>query len=273
MKPERLQRLGLIGRQIGYSLSPLIHNTSSQHLGIDAEYSLHDCASTEEVKFFLHNAWQNGSTGFNVTQTWKKIFGDHSINTLYRQPGATTWSMTSTDSEGFFAGARRIGCRRDKIRRVIFFGNGGAVDAIASLLDIPLHCIVRDPLRQTPVPGRTFHPWSPAEFRSLLTATTDDGTLIVQATPAPLSENSLSEFVPPLNALRGRPNNWFVDLCYSRVSALMEGARAAAIPSQDGLPMLIEQARSAQTIWWGKSAPYQLLESACLAAITGPRQG
>ena len=270
MKP---QQLGLIGRDISYSLSPLIHSTSSKHLGIDAEYRLYDFSSAEDVNVFLQKAWEDGSTGFNVTQPWKKIFGGQSINTLFRQPHTTTWSMASTDAEGFFAGARRIGCRREKINRVIFFGNGGTVDAIASLLDVPLHCIVREPARQTPIKGRTFHKWSPAELRSLLTATEEDGTLIVQATPAPITGNSLSEFVPALNALRGRSNNWFVDLCYSRVSALMEGARAAAIPSQDGLPMLIEQARSAQSVWWGKSAPYQLIESVCLAAITGPRQG
>ena len=257
MKP---QQLGLIGRDISYSLSPLIHSTSSKHLGIDAEYRLYDFSSAEDVNVFLQKTWEDGSTGFNVTQPWKKIFGGQSINTLFRQPCTTTWSMASTDAEGFFAGARRIGCRREKINRVIFFGNGGTVDAIASLLDVPIK-------------GRTFHKWSPAELRSLLTATEEDGTLIVQATPAPITGNSLSEFVPALNALRGRSNNWFVDLCYSRVSALMEGARAAAIPSQDGLPMLIEQARSAQSVWWGKSAPYQLIESVCLAAITGPRQG
>ena len=269
----KTQKLGLIGRGIAYSLSPLIHNTSSKHLGIDAEYRLYDLASAEDVNLFLQKAWENGFTGFNVTQPWKKILGDQSINTLFRQPEANMWSTASTDAEGFFAGARRIGCRREKIHRVIFFGNGATVDAIASLLDVPLHCIVREPDRQTPIAGRTFHRWNPAELQSLLTAAEDDGTLIIQATPAPITGNSLSEFVPALDALRGRSNNWFVDLCYSRVSALMEGARAAAIPSQDGLPMLIEQARSAQTIWWGKSAPYQLIESVCLAAITEPRQG
>ncbi len=267
------QQLGLIGRGIGYSLSPLIHNTSAQHLGIAAEYHLYDLATPEAVNAFLLKAWQNGSAGFNVTQPWKKLFDNQSINTLFRHPGTTTWSATSTDAEGFFSGARRIGCRREKIKRVIFFGNGGAVDAIASLLDVPLHCLVREPSRQTPIKGRTFHSWNPAEFHRILSATDGEGTLIVQATPAPLNGHSLEEFVPAIGQLRGKSNKWFVDLCYSQVSALMEGARAAAIPAQDGLPMLIEQARSAQTIWWGKSAPYQLIESACLAVITGPRQG
>jgi shikimate 5-dehydrogenase len=56
MKP---QQLGLIGRDISYSLSPLIHSTSSKHLGIHAEYRLYDFSSAEDVNVFLQKAWEN----------------------------------------------------------------------------------------------------------------------------------------------------------------------------------------------------------------------
>jgi shikimate 5-dehydrogenase len=48
----------------------------------------------------------------------------------------------------------------------------------------------------------------------------------------------------------------FVDLVYGQPSALLKVATEKGIPSQDGLPMLIEQARASQQYWWGTSVPY-----------------
>ena len=226
------------------------------------------------MKSFLQKSWDSGATGFNITQPWKKVLGGASINTLYRETEATNWSATSTDGAGFFAGATRIGCQRENIRRAIFFGSGGAVDAIAKNLDVPVHCLVRDPAKYRSQQGtpsnRYFHDWSRDAFERLLTASEKSGTLIVQATPAPFQGISLAEFVPPLTSLQGTAaaKVWFVDLCYGRDSDLLEGAKTVGIAAQDGLPMLIEQARSAQTIWWGKSAPYETIANALANFVT-----
>mgnify|MGYP006275055149 CR=1 FL=1 len=250
--------LGLVGRDISYSLSPRIHESAARHLGITATYQLHDLATPGAVRDFLDHAWQNGVTGLNITQPWKKLLSDQPVNTLFRQQGKSWWSMTSTDAAGFFAGLARIGCHQESIQRVIFLGNGGVVDAIRAKLDCPVDCLAR-----SGAPGsKDVHQWSPLEFARLIESS-GQGTLVIQATPAPLRGDTMTEFARALTASGKSSGLWFVDLCYGKTSSILEAARSMGIPSQDGIPMLIEQAREAQQIWWGHSAPYELIERAC----------
>ena len=252
------QHLGLIGRDISYSLSPRIHEFAARQLGINAAYHLHDLPTPGAVRNFLDVAWQNGFTGLNITQPWKKLLGDNPVNTLFRQEGKSWWSTASTDATGFFTGLDRIGCRQASIQRVIFLGNGAVVEAIRAGLDCPVDCLTRTP----DADAENVHPWHPREFARLL-AESRPGTLVVQATPAPLRGQKMTDFAEALRASGLSAGIWFVDLCYGKTSDILEAARSMGIPAQDGIPMLIEQARAAQEIWWGRSAPYEIIESAC----------
>lgn len=251
------QQLGLIGRDISYSLSPRIHEASARHLGIQAAYRLYDLATPESVREFLDEAWRGGMTGLNVTQPWKKLFGGQPVNTLFREQGKPWWSMTSTDAAGFFTGIEQIGCRKELIRQAIFLGSGGVVDAIMDQLACRVDCLARTPGQATRE-RQSMHPWDPRSLLALL-ENSGPGTILIQATPAPLRGDKMTEFAKALRASGRNSGLWFIDLCYGKTSGILDVALEAGIPAQDGLPMLVGQARASQEIWWGKSAPYQVI--------------
>ncbi|MEY4629989.1 MAG: hypothetical protein RIQ81_109 [Pseudomonadota bacterium] len=273
MSVNRIMQLGLIGRGIHYSLSPVIHQTAARWIGIEASYQLHDLNSADEVRRFLRLAWEDGACGFNVTQPWKLLFGSVPVNTLYRAPHINSWSTTSTDGEGFLKGLSKIGCVPASIRRMIFLGAGAVVssivDAVSRECDVApeVHCLHRN------APGTAqerstwhSHGWNPSALARLL-AEHCPGTILIQATPLPLLGDPMAGFADTIAKHRQSGQLWVVDLCYGKHSLMVDMAAGEGIPAQDGLPMLIEQARSAQEIWWGKSAPYETLEEACLTSL------
>lgn len=79
--------------------------------------------------------------------------------------------------------------------------------------------------------------------------------IIVQATSAPFKGDILEDFVPCLDGYHGA----FVDLCYGTTSALLGRAIALDLKAQDGEPMLIEQARESQRVWFERTVSYDEL--------------
>jgi shikimate 5-dehydrogenase len=77
--------------------------------------------------------------------------------------------------------------------------------------------------------------------------------LVQAATVSNNIEPALKEFTGALSEYQGS----LVDLIYDKPSALYFTALHRGIKAQDGLPMLIEQARLSQKLWWGKSASYE----------------
>lgn len=261
--------MGIIGQQIGYSLSPRIHNFSASSLNIDIVYLNCDMPA-ESLENFLIAAWNIGALGFNVTTPFKSTITSllsekslESANTLYR--GKAGWSLASTDAEGFDMAIKRLGFNFSGFKRVVFLGCGGVVSAILSYItkrfeNSPEIAIVRrSPTQDERV--RSFLPndfplkffdFKPSQFEKIIRHAGGE-TLVVQATSAPHRGDDLAAFVPALQDFKGV----FVDLVYGRASALLEAAQNKGIPCQDGLPMLIEQARLSQRLWWGEALDYQ----------------
>src|SRR5690606_33898183 len=83
-------------------------------------------------------------------------------------------------------------------------------------------------------------------------------TLLIQATSAPLHGEDLRSLCPALDKFHGV----VVDLVYGTPSRLLTMAKERGLLAQDGIPMLIEQARLSQQFWWQKSAPYEVIAEA-----------
>jgi shikimate 5-dehydrogenase len=266
--------LGLVGQGIQYSLSPLIHATSAKYLGVAASYTLYDMKSLEAARAFIAEAWQQGFTGLNLTQPWKRAFNGIPVNTLYRDASLDSWSATSTDGAGFVSALSRIGCNPKAISRLIFLGAGAVVDTLIETISSEIgrtpevHCILRN---KKVVAAKNqevhVHDWSPESLGSLISVECP-GTLVVQATPAPLKGDKLHAFARQLARVSSPQQFWISDLCYGKVSALIDEANARGLVAQDGLTMLIEQARFAQKLWWGQSAPFHVIEEACIKAAS-----
>ena len=67
---------GLLGRNISYSLSPVMHNAAFKHFGIPAVYKLFDIEESELDSFFRDLVSGAGISGINVTVPYKIWFHD-----------------------------------------------------------------------------------------------------------------------------------------------------------------------------------------------------
>lgn len=246
--------MGLIGESIAYTMSPAMHNRAAAKLGINAVYLP---LSLPEAKLagFLDVMWGLGALGFNVTQPHKGAVaklvpgsGLTSVNTLFR--GDQGWSAASTDGEGFARGLARTGRELASFEEIVLLGSGGAAQAILEHLATQPQQPKLTTLRRADLQSAT----------ALTAALAGKGeeTLLIQATSAPLKGDDLSSLAPALKEFRGV----VVDLVYGKPSALYFTAVAKDLVAQDGEPMLIEQARLAQKLWWGKAAAYDEMAAA-----------
>jgi shikimate dehydrogenase len=273
--------MGLIGERISYTRSPAMHNRAAAELGVNAVY-LPLSLPAARVSSFLDTAWDLGALGFNVTQPHKTLVaglfkgcGMASVNTLYR--GESGWIPASTDGEGYARGLSRTGRELTSFARIVILGAGGAVRAIlASLgaktgteITILRRTAANDPVLKDCVPAGITLAFAPATPEALTAALKDrgDDTLFIQATSAPHQGDDLANFVPALRSFTGVVS----DIVYGSPSTLYFSALAKNLVAQDGESMLIEQARLAQTLWWGKAAAYDAMAAALRGKLTARR--
>ncbi len=260
--------MGVLGEHIPYTQSPRLHNAAAAQLGFNVAY-LPLPMPAAQVAPFLDVAWHLGAVGFSVTTPHKALVasllpggGQRSVNTLYR--GKTWWEGASTDGEGFARGLARIERTLADFDEVVMLGSGGASMALLAHLaaarpDLPGLKILRrtaahdGELRSVLAPG-TKVSFADLTLPALAKALKGRGpsTLLIQGTSAPQRGDDLGGLVPALDGFGGA----VVDLVYGKPSALYFSALARDLVAQDGEAMLIEQARLAQKLWWGKAASY-----------------
>ncbi len=261
------QLYGLIGSNIGYTKSPVMHNRAAQILGINAVY-LPLQMEAGKVPDFLETSLHMNFGGFNVTQPHKEIAAKSltatklkSVNTISRT--SKGWTATSTDGVGFVAGFKRVGREFSSFEQVVFIGAGGAVTAVLEYLaqnksEVPKISVLRRSSDKDLVMKKIIGKKISFVDLSLENLTEELGskgseTLLVQASSAPLHGDDLSEYIPALKNFTGV----VCDMIYSNPSKLYFAALNQDLVALDGEAMLIEQARASQKIWWGKSASYE----------------
>lgn len=254
-------RLGLIGSNIRHSLSADIHNHALEVFEFPGGYESFDLEE-KDLEDFLNFAWEEGFLGLNITAPYKehvaKLVGAKfsSVNTLYR--GSTTWLSKSTDGPGLFQALEKLSPERSVFERLVILGSGGVLEPILEVLgDVEEVYVLRRSKKEVlsqHCPHLQLCDWDLPTLERLLKGGERE-TLCIQASSAPLNGDDLSSFVPAMEAFSGS----FVDLVYGKPSQLFHEAWKKKIPCQDGLPMLIEQARLCQEIWFGKSLSFEEL--------------
>ncbi|MCX6116589.1 MAG: hypothetical protein NT027_03540, partial [Proteobacteria bacterium] len=266
--------LGLVGKKTNYTLSPMIHTASAQELGINQIYVNFDLDSGA-LKEFIDSFWHSGGIGLNITKPYKELVAKwfpnsnlKSVNTLYRSQ-IETWAAQSTDGEGFVEGLKHAQIDISAITHLIILGSGGAVKGLLQYV-LPRYRQIRsvDIFTRNSVAGEelqllgksfgisiSLHEWNSRKFTDSISHNSNHSTLIIQGTSGPQSGDLLTEFVPALSSYKGA----FCDLIYDQPSALFHYARSNGLKCQDGLPMLIEQARLSQLLWWNKAASYEFI--------------
>lgn len=127
-------KLGLIGKEISYSLSPKIHHHFAKDAGLNVSYEIFDIDS--QPIDFIEEFFDLGGKGLNITKPFKeevaRRFGDdlESANCLSTNP----IKAYTTDGEGLINDliSKKI---EYKGKNIMIFGLGGAGVAVANFLD------------------------------------------------------------------------------------------------------------------------------------------
>jgi 3-dehydroquinate dehydratase/shikimate dehydrogenase len=257
---------GVLGRPVGHSLSPVMHNAAFAAANVDAVYLP---LAAESFADFVAFADGFAVEGVSVTAPFKldafraaattdpRAAAIGAVNTLRRT--ASGWEGRNTDVDGVMAPL--VG-RDLRGRRVAVLGAGGAARSVAVALSaagaaVTVHARRLDAAqRLADAAGVTAAPWPPDG---------DSWDVLVNTTP--VGTTPLTDAVPL--ALTGRLDGRLVyDLVYNPPeTALLRQARALGAEGLGGLPMLAAQA-AAQFAWWtGLTPPDGLMHRAALARL------
>ena len=232
------KQYGLLGRHLRHSWSVPIHAA----LGC-TDYRLIEL-EPEELGAFLARA---DIGGLNVTLPYKRDVMPYcdvleplaaeigSVNTIVRRADGRLYGC-NTDAAGFCFMARRAGIGLAG-RKVLVLGSGGASLTVRA-------CAGKLGARETVVISRS----GPDSYENLDRHA--DAEIVVNTTPLGMYPHC-GEAAVDLTAFpqcRG-----VLDLIYNpRRTALLLQAEALGIPCSDGLPMLVEQARAAEELFFGR---------------------
>ena len=241
MEEETHKQYGLLGRTLGHSFSPKIH----QLLG-GYDYQLFE-KEPEELETFLT---AGDFAGLNVTIPYKRSvipfcqeLTDQarrigSVNTIVRRPDGTLLGH-NTDYEGFLYMVRSAGVDPAGKKALVLGSGGASLTVRTALADLGAAEVV--------VISRT----GPDNYQNL--DRHRDARLIVNATPVgmyPDTESCLLDLdrFPRCEAV--------LDLIYNpaRTQLLLEGEKRGMVTA-NGLGMLVAQARGSAQLFLGRDIP------------------
>lgn len=264
-------RAAVLGSPISHSLSPILHNTAYEKLGIFGQYQAID-VKAESLRDFiagLDESW----TGLSLTMPLKEevlaIADDvdplasriHSANTLIRSVNG--WKAITTDVNGFTEALAANGVR--EFSTVIILGSGATARAAAAACDLPgrhISVIHRNRAREeamresVELADLEFLEWGSGLF---------DADLLINATPAGVADTYAEK-------LEGDTQGIFFEALYNPwPTKLLAKWRAHNGLSIDGLDLLVHQGIDQVELMTGtsikRSVLAPVLRTACLAAM------
>lgn len=236
---------GLLGRKLGHSYSPQIHNL----LG-DYSYVLFE-KEPDELENFLKNG---DFSGLNVTIPYKKEVIPYlselsptakkmgCVNTVLRRSDGTLYGH-NTDYFGFTSLVRHAGLSVTG-KKVLVLGSGGASNtAVAALKDLGASPVVISRSGENNYGNLHLH---------------RDAAAIVNATPVGMYPNT---GVSPID-LKLFPNlEGVLDVIYNPArTQLLLDAEKLGIPRENGLWMLVAQAKEAAEVFTGGKISDEVIE-------------
>ena len=236
---------GLLGRKLGHSYSPQIHNL----LG-DYSYILFE-KEPEELKNFLKNG---EFSGLNVTIPYKKEVIPYlselsptaqkmgCVNTVLRRSDGTLYGH-NTDYFGFTSLVRHAGLSVAG-KKVLVLGSGGASNtAVAALKDLGANPVVISRSGENNYGNLHLH---------------RDAAAIVNATPVGMYPNT---GVSPIDLGLFPHLEGVLDVIYNPArTQLLLDAEKLGIPRENGLWMLVAQAKEAAEVFTGGKISDEVIE-------------
>lgn len=237
-----VKRFGLIGKNIGYSLSPEIFMHIFRRESVPFSYEIID---TEAARLddILSGDW----AGLNVTVPYKKTiiplldsldesaYVTGAVNTIVFRDGKR--AGYNTDIDGFEFLLSRT--PKPVLRSALILGSGASSNTVAYVLE--KHRIAFTKVSRKPGPGMLTYS---VLDRNII----ERHGLIINTTP--LGGPNYRNKVPRI------PYHWLgkhhilIDLNYRpRPTGFLEMGRRFTPHTYDGLPMLVAQARKAWELW------------------------
>ena len=238
-------KCGLLGRKLGHSYSPQIHNL----LG-DYSYVLFE-KEPEELENFLKTG---DFTGLNVTIPYKKEVISYlselsptakkmgCVNTVLRRSDGTLYGH-NTDYFGFTSLVRHAGLSVAG-KKVLVLGSGGASNtAVAALKDLGASPVVISRSGEN-------------NYQNLYRHT--DAAAIVNTTPVGMYPNT---GVSPIDLGLFPHLEGVLDVIYNPArTQLLLDAEKLGIPRENGLWMLVAQAKEAAEVFTGRKISDEVIE-------------
>lgn len=239
-------KCGLLGRVLGHSYSPLIHS----YLG-DYPYVLYE-KEPEELADFLKNG---DFTGLNVTMPYKKDVMPYldelspaarkmgCVNTIVRRADGTLYGHNS-DFFGFVSMVKHSGIPV-KGKKALVLGSGGASNtAVKALEDLGAEVVVISRSGENNYQNLERH---------------RDASLIVNTTPVGMYPHT---GVAPLDIRQFPHLEGVLDVVYNPArTQLLLDAEALGIPHENGLWMLVAQAKEAAESFTGQAIDDSRIEA------------
>ncbi len=270
-RADRLDRktrvYGVIGKPIGHSLSPLMHNAAFQARRMNAVYLPFE---VEDPREFIGAIPQLGVAGFSVTVPHKERILRYlndcdplarkigAVNTVVVRGGRTLYGY-NTD----YVGALRALERRARLEgsRVLVYGAGGAARAVAFALAQGGAAVCVCARRSERAKALARAVGGEALGRPRLRHEFFDA--IVNATPVGMYPRGGTPLAPrELNC------RLVMDLIYRPMKTpLLQMARHLGRETISGLEMFLAQGTAQWEIWTGVRAPYAAMRRAVLQAL------
>ena len=254
------KRACVMGYQIPYSRSPMIHGHWLKELGIDGEYGLKDLSPDEFQDFVTHLA-ERGYAGGNVTVPHKeaayKLATRHdaaakavgAVNVLWLEDGKLVGG--NSDTHGFIANLddQAPGWFAPGCRALVLGAGGGARSAVYALRTrgVEVHIANRTLARAQEL-ATQFGPNVFAHENAAIPQLLAQADLLVNCTSQGMHGKPPLELdITPL-----KKNAVVYDIVYVPLdTALLTNARARGHRTVDGLGMLLQQAGMGFNKWFG----------------------
>jgi shikimate dehydrogenase len=276
--PDRLSAattvVGVIGDPVAHSLSPLLHNTAFEVMGLDW-VSVGFRVGSGRAADALVGASALGIAGLSVTMPHKDAVAHlvrecsplaallGAVNCVTPLPGG--WRGENTDGPGFVEAVRRGDAFDPDGRRCLVVGAGGAARAVVAGLagaGAAEVVVVNRSAERAAVAAALAGPVG--RVGSQADASSCD--LVVNATPLGMGGVGSGAAWPVEPTLLGA-GQLVVDLVYHPpVTPWMEAARGRGARVANGVGMLVHQAALQLEAWTGQDAPVE----AMWQAVGGP---
>jgi shikimate dehydrogenase len=263
--------IGLVGRGVGPSLSPPLHERTAAELGLRYHYRLLDLDALglpdSAVGEVVARARAGGYRGLNITHPVKQLVLGQldelsseasvigAVNTVLFAGGRAIGH--NTDATGF-AWVLRAGLRGARLGRVVLLGAGGAGAAAAhALLDtgagglavVDLDLAKADALVERLTARFGAHAARAVRAGAGLAEQLAGADGLVHATPVGMAAHPGL----PLPAELLRPELWVADIVYRPLrTELLRAARARGCRTLDGGRMAVYQAAEAFELFTGR---------------------